>query len=64
MEKIIVILLLILSSCSPDQLPEQDSRIKLVEYKTINARSFYIIKVDGIEYLTQSSGGFIPITKE
>ena len=37
------------------------SRIILKDMNVIDGKSFYIVEVDGLEYLTQRSGGFIKI---
>jgi len=64
----ILIMTILITSCScsdnTDNNVVSEKRIKLVEATGIKGKSFYIIEVDGNEYLTQYSGGIIKLDDE
>lgn len=69
MVKIILFMsvLFLVLSCSEKRSTETDTsqRIKLKEIFILNgsSREFMIIQVDSVEYLTQTGGGFLKISK-
>ena len=42
---------------------DSQNRIKLKEVRVINGYRYSIIEVDSVEYLTQSKGGFVQLSK-
>ena len=48
-------------STSINENPE--NRIKLKEFRIIDGYRYSIIEVDSVEYLTQSEGGFVRLSK-
>lgn len=42
-----------------DQPKAEESRIKLIDENHLGSRTFYIIEVDGHQYLSQYEGGFV-----
>lgn len=60
------LLAVVLASCNsqPTSVSEtSNNRIKLKETGIINGYRYTILEVDGKEYLTRTSGGFVEITK-
>jgi len=63
----ILLAVVFLAGCTSDKSTPinelLNNRIKLNEVRSINGYRYFIIEVDGKEYLTQGNGGFIEITK-
>ena len=60
------LLAVVLASCTSQSTSVNETsnnRIKLKDTRTINGYRYTILEVDGKEYLTQNSGGFVEITK-
>lgn len=60
------LLSVVLASCTNQSTSINEisnNRIKLNEERIINGNRYLILEVDGKEYLTQSSGGFVEITR-
>ena len=62
-----LLLISCLASCTEEKSTSinenSESRIKLKEVRILNGHRYTIIEVDSIEFLTQSNGGFVRISK-
>jgi len=71
MKKLVVlfvtVIALFFSGCTVNSVKPADNnngRIIVKEYRKIHGTFYYIIEVDGTEYLSQYSGGFVKLERD